>query len=55
MPALYAHLRFGEEVAKTLPTAYTSLIERFPEAFALGTQGPDILFYHKQMKKNQNI
>ena len=53
MPALYAHLRFGEEVAKTLPTAYTSLIERFPEAFALGTQGPDILFYHKPMKKNQ--
>ena len=52
MPALYAHLRFGEEVAKTLPSPYTELITRFPEAFALGTQGPDILFYHKPMKSN---
>jgi len=52
MPALYAHLRFGEEVVKALPSPYTSLIERFPEAFALGTQGPDILFYHHPMKKN---
>ena len=52
MPAIYAHLRFGEEVAKTLPAPYVSLIERFPEAFALGTQGPDILFYHHPMKKN---
>ena len=53
MPALYAHLRFGEEVAKTLPTPYTEMIARFPEAFALGTQGPDILFYHKPMKANE--
>ena len=52
MPALYAHLRFGEEVAKTLPSPYTELLTRFPEAFALGTQGPDILFYHKPMKSN---
>lgn len=52
MPAIYAHLRFGEEVAKTLPSPYTDLINRFPEAFALGTQGPDILFYHKPMKTN---
>lgn len=52
MPALHAHLRFGEEVAKTLPGPYTKAIERFPEAFALGTQGPDILFYHKPLKSN---
>ena len=52
MPAIYAHLRFGDEVAKTLPPIYTALIEKYPEAFALGTQGPDILFYHKPFKKN---
>ena len=52
MPALYTHLRFGREVAKTLPDLYTKAIERFPEAFALGTQGPDILFYHKPLKSN---
>ncbi len=53
MPALYAHLRFGEEVAKLLPTPYKQLIQAYPEAFALGTQGPDILFYHKPLKSNE--
>ena len=53
MPALYAHLRFGEEVAKLLPTPYKQLIQTYPEAFALGTQGPDVLFYHKPLKSNE--
>ena len=53
MPALYAHLRFGEEVAKLLPTPYKQLIQAYPEAFALGTQGPDVLFYHKPLKTNE--
>lgn len=52
MPAIYAHMSFGEEVTKTLPTPYAELIQRFPEAFCLGTQGPDILFYHKPLKSN---
>lgn len=53
MPAIYAHLRFGEEVLKTLPTPLSETVEKYPEAFALGTQGPDILFYHHPMKKNE--
>ena len=53
MPAIYAHLRFGEEVTKTLPDSLLKTIDRYPEAFALGTQGPDILFYHQPMKKNE--
>ena len=53
MPALYAHLRFGEEVSKTLPEDYREYIDRYPEAFALGTQGPDILFYHQPTKHNE--
>ncbi len=53
MPAIYAHLRFGEEVAKTLPIPFADCIEKYPEPFALGTQGPDILFYHHPMKKNE--
>lgn len=52
MPALYAHYRFGEEVLKQLPSAFSTHVEKYPEAFALGTQGPDILFYHHPMKKN---
>ena len=53
MPAVYAHLRFGEEVVKSLPPIYSSLVEKYPEAFALGTQGPDILFYHQPFKANE--
>lgn len=52
MPALYAHLRFGEEVVEALPPVFGALIQKYPEAFALGTQGPDVLFYHHPMKKN---
>ncbi len=53
MPALYAHLRFGEEVLKALPPYFSAHAEKYPQAFALGTQGPDILFYHHPMKKNE--
>ena len=53
MPAVYAHLRFGEEVVKSLPPVYSSLTQKYPEAFALGTQGPDILFYHQPFKANE--
>ncbi len=52
MPAVYAHLQYGNEVAKSLPPILGALIEKYPEAFALGTQGPDILFYHEPLKKN---
>ena len=52
MPAFYAHLRFGEEVTQLLPAPFQNLISTYPEAFALGTQGPDILFYHQPMKQN---
>ncbi|MBR4943459.1 MAG: zinc dependent phospholipase C family protein [Clostridia bacterium] len=53
MPAIYTHLRFGEEVAKTLPEPYVSVIHKYIEAFRLGTQGPDILFYHQPLKANE--
>ena len=52
MPAVYAHLQYGNEVAKALPPILGAIIEKYPEAFALGTQGPDILFYHEPLKKN---
>ncbi len=51
MPAIFTHIQFGKEVAETLPAPLKDLTERYPEAFYLGTQGPDILFYHKPMKK----
>ncbi len=51
MPAIFTHIQFGKEVAATLPTPLRELIERHPTPFYLGTQGPDILFYHKPFKK----
>ena len=52
MPAFYTHKRFGEEVIATLPPAFSVAIEKYPESFYLGTQGPDILFYHQPIRKN---
>lgn len=52
MPAVYAHYTFGLKVLNALPKSLTENILRFREAFELGTQGPDILFYHHPIKKN---
>lgn len=52
MPAIYAHDSFGLSVISTLPPSFLDLYEKFPEAFRLGFQGPDILFYHKPLKSN---
>ncbi len=54
MPAIFTHIQFGKEVAATLPPALQSLTKAHPQAFYLGTQGPDILFYHKPLKKKNN-
>ncbi len=51
MPAIFTHIQFGKEVARDLPPVLQSLIEAHPACFLLGTQGPDLLFYHKPMKK----
>lgn len=52
MPAIYAHLRFGQEAAKRLESPLSTVIGKYSEAFLLGTQGPDILFYYKPLKGN---
>ncbi|MBQ3221297.1 MAG: zinc dependent phospholipase C family protein [Clostridia bacterium] len=46
MPAIYAHLQFGEAVIKALPPAFFDMKEKYPDAFALGTQGPNLLSFH---------
>ncbi len=54
MPAIFTHVQFGKEVAATLPSPLQRILEAHPQAFYLGTQGPDILFYHKPLKKKNN-
>ncbi len=53
MPAIFTHVHFGNAVVAILPPALRALKEEFPEAFYLGTQGPDLLFYHKPFKKKE--
>ncbi len=53
MPAIFTHVQFGKEVAAVLPKELREATERHPSAFYLGTQGPDILFYHKPLKSKK--
>lgn len=52
MPTTYAHYRFGKEVISALPRPLQSAIENNRELFDIGVHGPDILFYHSPLKKN---
>ena len=52
MPAIYAHDAFGLSVISTLPPSFSDLYAKYPQAFRLGFQGPDILFYYKPLSSN---
>ena len=46
MPALYAHNRFGSDLLPSLPADVRKTVNRFPQLFRVGLQGPDIFFYY---------
>ncbi len=52
MPAIYAHDKFGTDVISHLPPSLQEILQAYPSALHLGFQGPDVLFYHKPLKKN---
>ncbi len=52
MPAVYAHRRFGEALISYLPPSFQKGIAPYMDTFLLGTQGPDVLFYHRPLKSN---
>ena len=55
MPAIYTHARFGEKVLKGLPPHLANVALAHKECFYIGTQGPDLLFYHNPFKgKDKN-
>ena len=54
MPAIFTHVQFGKDVVASLPPIYSRLAEKYPQCFYLGTQGPDLLFYHKPLKSENN-
>ncbi len=53
MPAIFTHVQFGKEVAAGLSPALQALVSAHEESFYLGTQGPDLLFYHKLLKSKK--
>lgn len=55
MPAAYTHYTFGKKVFQQLPVPIKNLISQSPlhkKLFAIGLQGPDILFFYHSWYKN---
>ena len=50
MPAIFTHVQFGKDVIASLPPSFSNLVEKYPQCFFAGTQGPDLLFYYKPWK-----
>ncbi len=55
MPALAAHYQFGALVFEKLPKPIQEIITPHREHYDVGTQGPDILFYHDVFKKDEVV
>lgn len=53
MPALYAHDRFGKEVAGKMDGELKEIISKYYKQFRIGLQGPDILFFYRPFYKNE--
>ncbi len=53
LPSIYAHTRFAHQAAKTLPEAVQRSIQRFPQLFDVGAQGPDFFFFYQPMFKTK--
>lgn len=49
MPSAYAHYRFGREVLSQLPRDLSRMLQRFPQLYNMGLQGPDFFFYHNPL------
>ncbi len=50
MPSLYAHNLYGRLVARQTTPFLRQLLRQHYRAFAIGCQGPDILFFHQPLK-----
>ncbi len=53
MPALIAHDRFGKAVYRKLAPKTRLAAKVDTRLFQLGFQGPDVLFYHQPLQKNE--
>lgn len=53
MPAIYAHEKFGKLVYEQLSDDDKKIIEKYPDAYRIGLQGPDYLFFYRGFYKNK--
>lgn len=53
MPAIYAHDCFGIEVAERLDQELREIIRKYPAPYAIGLQGPDLLFFYRPWSHNR--
>lgn len=53
MPAVYAHHRFGDKALQACPSPLArEVVTAFPDLYAIGLQGPDVLFYYDPLRPN---
>lgn len=52
MPGIYAHHHFGIRTYRQLSPELKSAIRKEKKLFEVGLMGPDLLFYHMPVKKN---
>lgn len=52
MPANYAHYRFGRDILDRLPELEFLHSGHCRQAFLTGLHGPDLLFFHKPLKRD---
>ena len=52
MPAIYAHDRFGAEVAERLDGELKQIVEKYYTQYEIGLQGPDIFFFYRPWSRN---
>lgn len=53
MPAIYAHDKFGKLIYEQLPKEDKKIIKKYPDAYRIGLQGPDFLFFFRGFYKNK--
>lgn len=54
MPSIYAHEKFGNMVYEKLPKEERKIIRQYYQAFQIGLQGPDYLFFYKERPEDKH-
>ncbi len=53
MPSIYAHEKYGMKVCDRLSESEQAVIRKYPNAYRIGLQGPDFLFFYRAFYINK--